>query len=133
MTSKLQEFSEAYLTELTSDKPLLMYHIHGSFDLTIEEVQSKLDLYFAEKRSPANQLQEVRRPLYGLKFEALSDNGILTFAQMLPTREERLYHYVDLDPSARLYLEKGNGGLSMFVVSESYKFDSEILTWIAGY
>lgn len=129
-----QNDSAVHTKELLTEKPLLVYTVFGSLSVDIDHIQRRVEIFRSSRgnSSPMENLEEIERPLYGLKLKKMLDNGIAVLVQMEPTYVKKRYLFAELTSTARLFVEEHEDGISVFVVSANEKFDTNYLLGIIG-
>lgn len=117
-----QKHSAVPNKEVLTRDPLLVYTKFGVFPLTTKDIQRRL-----ENMGYYDNLQEIERPLYGLKLKKIEDDGVMVFVQTIDTYTMKRYLFAQIKPNWRLYVEKQEKGVSLFVVSANEDFDTKDL------
>lgn len=129
-----QDNSAVQVKELLTEDHLFVYTVLSRIEKSVSDIQRRVEIYRSSKgiTSPISNLEEIERPLYGLKLKEILDNGVIVFVQLEPTYVKRRYYFAELTNTARLYCEEYEEGVSVFVVSANDKFNTDYFLGIIG-
>ena len=103
--------------EVASSNNIIIYVKGGILPLTLDEIQRRLEGIQLDEFKHAENLELIRRPLYGLKAVKNVKEGIIEFVQMMGTQVFRDYYFAELQKGCRIYIEEHSDGVNVFMAS----------------
>lgn len=116
----MTSISSEYYVEENAEGKMLVFISPTMFPWGMETLIGKLDA--ADMNT---EFKDVVRPVYDLVFVEQDRNKILHLIQESPNQVKRQYKYTEFGSQSRLYVEKTQTSLSIFMVSIGNDSDLE--------